>query len=63
MCNMRYQSVLDEAESLGEVLLLALLDTLIGLLLGSHCLHHVDQIARHHISLLLLGSQRSLGRL
>ena len=45
------------------MLLFALLDTLVGLLLGAHRLHHAHQIARHHISLLLLGSERSLGAL
>ena len=45
------------------MLLLALLDTLVGLLLGAHRLHHVHQIASHHISLLLLGGQGPLSRL
>lgn len=45
------------------MLLLALLDTLVGLLLGTHRLHHVHQIASHHISLLLLGGQGPLSRL
>ena len=45
------------------MLLLALLDALVGLLLRAHCLHHVHQIARHHISLLLFGREGALGRL
>ena len=57
------QSVLDESEGLGEMLLFSLPDALVCLLLGAHCLHHVHQIASHHISLLLLGRQGTLGRL
>ena len=53
-------SVLDKAEGLWIVLLLAFFYALIGLLLGAHCLYHAHQVARHHISLLFLGGQWSL---
>ncbi len=56
-------SVFDESKCFGVVLLLALLNTLVSLLLGTKSLHHVDKITSHHISLLLFSSQGSLGTL
>lgn len=58
-----HRSVLDEAESFRIVLLFLVAHTLISLLLSAHDRHHVDKIARHHISLLLLCSERTLSTL
>ena len=56
-------SVLNKTKSFRVVLLLLVAHTLISFLLGTHRLHHIDEITSHHISLLFLCSEWALGTL